>query len=297
MLRVKYFRDRRDQTLHHEDFKSVLNICVFIRLSNKFGIGKVTNCRNTIMSNGLADSSWSIDDLQVTEESITSLTQILQIFSEYLSNHIHVLNKYISHIRRVSTLRFERTTLIKYVKKLRFFNDVLIEYDVSQITKYNNRSGGLPEAIKPIAMYLEKILEVLDLMNFYLTQSLQKEIISKTLNDDLTFTKSSIIAIDDTYNHFVKYTQWMVESLGHKNELVQLEVIKFALKCAEEDGTNLEETDNIFLQQVIPVSDEYEYATLTAQWAGVLEMKLDTLKNEYGLLAEKWHEQFGKTKS
>ncbi|SMN18847.1 similar to Saccharomyces cerevisiae YKL130C SHE2 RNA-binding protein that binds specific mRNAs and interacts with She3p [Maudiozyma saulgeensis] len=249
------------------------------------------------MSKGLVDSSWSIENFQVTDEIINSLGKILQVYSDYLSSHIHILNKFISHMRRVSTLRFERTTLIKYVKKLRFFNDVLIEYDLSQLPKYNDNIGGLREGIKPIGMYLEKILETLDLMNFYLTQSLQKEIISKTLNEDLTLTESSIIAIDDTYNHFVKYTQWMIESLGIKNELLQLEVIKFALKCAEEDGTDMEETENIFLHQVMPVNDEYEYASITDQWASVLEGKLDVLKKEYSMLAEKWHEKFGKTKN
>ena len=249
------------------------------------------------MSNGLADSSWSNKDLQVTDQIVGSLSEILKCFSEYLSNHIHILNKFISHMRRVSTLRFERTTLIKYVKKLRFFNDVLIEYDLNKMKAYNSSNNSLCEAIKPVAMYLEKILEVLDLMNFYLTQSLQKEIISKTLNEDLTLTESSIMAIDDTYNHFVKYTQWMVESLGNTSDLLKLEVIKFALKCAEEDGTNLEETDNIFLQQVIKVEDEQEYGELTLQWAQILQGKLEVLKVEYSKLADKWHEKFGKAKN
>ncbi|CAB4257128.1 similar to Saccharomyces cerevisiae YKL130C SHE2 RNA-binding protein that binds specific mRNAs and interacts with She3p [Maudiozyma barnettii] len=249
------------------------------------------------MSNGLTESSWSMENLQVTDEIINSLAKILQVYSDYLSSHIHVLNKFISHMRRVSTLRFERTTLIKYVKKLRFFNDVLIEYDLTKSGAYNDNIGGLSEGIKPIGMYLEKILEILDLLNFYLTQSLQKEIISKTLNEDLTLTESSIVAINDTYNHFVKYTQWMIDSLGIKSDLLQLEVIKFALKCAEEDGTDMEETENIFLHQVMPVNNEGEYALLTDQWSSVLEGKLDILKNEYASLADKWHEKFGKAKN
>lgn len=248
------------------------------------------------MSNGLSGSNWSSTDLQVTDEIVASLAETLQLFSEYLSCHIHILNKFISHMRRVSTLRFERTTLIKYVKKLRFFNDVLIDFALEDALENNNHTNDLSYGIQNVASYLQKILEILDLLNFYLTQSLQKEIISKTLNEDLTLTKSSIVSIGDTFNHFVKYTQWMVESLGNKNDLLQSEVIKFALKCAEEDGTNLEETDNIFLQQVIAVQDESEYATITSQWTAILAEKLDNLKSDYSDLALKWHEKFGKTK-
>ncbi|CCF57946.1 hypothetical protein KAFR_0D02980 [Kazachstania africana CBS 2517] len=233
------------------------------------------------------------EKLSMTREIVDALSQIIPLFSKYLSSYIHLLNKFISHLRRVASLRYERTTLIKYVKKLRYFNDMLLEYDISETLNYVSLSDG----IKPIASHFSKILEALDLLNFYFTQSLQKEIISKTLNFELTLADSCILAIDDAYNHFVKYTQWMVESIGAGSQFLDLEVVRFALKCAEEDETDLTETDNIFLQEVIEVNDEREYEHVTKQWGNVLKEKMVTLETEYTSTATKWHENFGKGKN
>lgn len=246
------------------------------------------------MSSGLEGSQWAKNNFVVTDDVVKSLGPIIQFFSEYLSSYIHVLNKFISHLRRVGTLRFERTTLIKFVKKLRFFNDTLFEFNLQSIYQFNEGSNSLYNAIKQFAMYFDKVLEVMDVLNFYLTQSLQKEIISKTLNTSLTLTDESILAIDDAYNHFVKYTQWMIESLGNHNNLLDLEVIRFTIKCAEEDGTDLETTDNIFLQEVIEVDNVEEYCTLTLQWSEVLNTKVNALKESFNELSNKWHEKFGK---
>ena len=71
-------------------------------------------------------------DIKVTPGTCELVEQILALLSRYLSSYIHVLNKFISHLRRVATLRFERTTLIKFVKKLRFYNDCVLSYNASE---------------------------------------------------------------------------------------------------------------------------------------------------------------------
>lgn len=228
--------------------------------------------------------------LTVTDGIVEAVTKLIEQYSHYISSYIHVLNKFISHLRRVATLRFERTLLIKFVKKLRFFNDSLLSYDISQLYEYTD----LSLATQQLVSHFVKLLESFDLLNFFITQSLQKEIISKTLNSDLTLSDESIVAMDDTYNHFVKCTQWMVESLNGYNPLFDLEVVNFALKCAEEDKTDLVSSDNIFLHDIILVENESQYTEVALEWVDVLVTKVTNLETEFDKLADKWHEKFGK---
>ncbi|EJS42949.1 she2p [Saccharomyces arboricola H-6] len=241
-------------------------------------------------------------DIEVSPGICELVEQILGLLSRYLSSYIHVLNKFISHLRRVATLRFERTTLIKFVKKLRFYNDCVLNYNASDLINEDTHEldpsrDSLDKVIQPVASMFVKCVETFDLLNYYLTQSLQKEIISKTLNEDLTLTTESILAIDDSYNHFVKFSQWMIESLRIGSNLLNLEVVQFAMKCADEDGINTGETDNIFLQEILPVNSEEEFQSLSAAWHSILDGKLNTLDLEFDSVAAKWHDKFGKLKN
>ncbi|CCC66988.1 hypothetical protein NCAS_0A04300 [Naumovozyma castellii] len=231
--------------------------------------------------------------LYITEDIVVALTKAIELHSVYFSNHINILNKFIGHLRKVSTLRFERTTLIKFVKKLRFFNDSLLKFDISSYLVEEDLSALLI----PLGSFFIKCLETFDLLNYYFTQSLQKEIIAKTLNTNLNLSTDTIIIMDDTYNHFIKFSQWLIESLELESPLLNMEIIEFSRKCAIEDGTQQEETDNIFLQEVVPVDDEEEFESLANQWTQILEQKLEILQEEFEETASNWHENFGKFKN
>lgn len=233
--------------------------------------------------------------LDVTPEVIKIFKEHVAVFSKYLSCYIHALNKFIGFLRKVSSLRFERTVLIKYVKKLRFLNDSLTSYSFdSEFPNTSNTSLG--EAVKPLAAFLLKGIELLDLLNYFLTQPLQKEIISKTLNSDLNLSEECIVTIEDTYNHFVKFAQWMIESLQIENSFYQIEVVQFTRKCAIEDGVDLENTDNIFLQQVVPVTDTEEYEVIAEEWAHILTDKTLQLEIKFNENVVNWQNKFEKKK-
>lgn len=221
----------------------------------------------------------------MNESLAKSLQVIAQTHSNYISSYIDLLNKYIGYQRRVSTLRFERSTLIKYVKKLRFFNEYLFELELE-------KSGSLRETIAPLASFLIRYLELVDILNYYLTQSLKNEIISKTLNERLVLSNECIALIDNTYRHFVKFTQWMVESLEMTQQDLQIEVVQFARRCATEDGINVEESDDILLQEVAVVSDEEEYQHLLEEWSHLLMEKYLILHKSYDDTVSHWHEVF-----
>lgn len=218
-----------------------------------------------------------------------------EVFSNYISNYVHFLNKFIGHLRRVASLRFERTTLIKFVKKLRFLNECLSSYNITgYLARFDEENYGV--AVTPLASYYLKCIELFDMLDFYLTKPLQNEIISKTLNEDLCLSSECILAIDDTHNHFVKFTQWMIESLSIDDPLLQIEVVQFARKCAEADNVDLEETSNILLQEVEPVENAAEYEELSSKWASVLDLKLQALKENFDIEINAWQEKFDKKK-
>ncbi|CCD25019.1 She2p NDAI_0E02030 [Naumovozyma dairenensis CBS 421] len=235
-----------------------------------------------------------VESLRVTDEIITSLTSIIELYVEYVTHNIQLLNKFIGHMRRVSTLRFERTTLIKFVKKLRFYNESLQNINIKE---YTSAHDDLSFIVVFFGSFSIKFLETLDLLKYFFTESLQKEILSKTLNSDLTLSSETILNMDITYNHFVKFTQWMIESINLQNNLLSLEIIEFTLKCAAEDGTSPEETDNIFLQQVATVEDEEEYQYLMDQWSQVLREKVQVLEDSFEVDAAVWQENLGKIKN
>lgn len=233
-----------------------------------------------------------------TDGIVDVLTKISSVFSAYLSANIHILNKYINYLRRVTSLKNERSIMIKIVKKLRFFNDTLLSTDLAQLqTTYEGEEPELALNIQTFASYLVKCLETIDLLNYFLLKPLQKELIAKTLNFDLVFPEDITDTVEDTYNHFVKFTQWSIESLSIDDPLLDIEVVQFSLRCAEEDQSYAEETDNIFLQEVLPVKDSQEYETLTLQWLDVLNGKLAILGERFEKVADDWYKKFGKNRS
>lgn len=233
--------------------------------------------------------------MTVVEGISTNLAETSKLFSSYISSYVHFLNKFIGHLRRVASLRFERTTLIKFVKKLRFLNESLTSYDVSSnMAQFNEKNFGV--AVIPLASFYLKCIELFDMLDFYLTKPLQNEIVSKTLNKDLCLSEECIIAIDDTHNHFVKFTQWMVESLENADPLLQIEVVQFARKCAVADNVDIEETSDILLQEVEPVADAAEYEELSSKWASVLEAKLQALQVIFDDEMAAWHDRFDRKK-
>ncbi|CAL9736790.1 SWI5-dependent HO expression protein 2 [Monosporozyma servazzii] len=244
------------------------------------------------------EEKFAFNSLVITEDIQFALESILNTFSQYLSSQIHVLNKFISHLRRVGALTYERTNLIKFVKKLRYFNDCL-QYSKSTIFQDSHVGDPLDAVVVPIANEFSKILEIIDLLKFIFTNSLQKEIISKTLNFDLTISEDCIEVIEDTYKIFVKYTQWMLESIDAQTNLTCLEVVSSALKFAaedQEDTHNGGETDNIFVQEIIQVENSLEYCTLTADWDKVLGAKLIELEIQFEIATANWQEKFTKKK-
>ncbi|CUS20679.1 LAQU0S01e12156g1_1 [Lachancea quebecensis] len=223
------------------------------------------------------------------ENILKSLQLAVQSYSNYLSSYIDALNKYISHQRRVSTLRFERATLIKYVKKLRFFNEELMNMDVAQQFRGEN---FLKTAVCSLASFFIRCLEVMDLLNYYLTQSLKNETISKTLNRDLVVSEGCVVFLESTYRHYVKFTQWMLEALDIHDATLTVEVLQFARKCAKEDGLDLEETDDILLQEVGVVSSASEYQELLDEWCLVLSEQYMSLTKAFEAETTHWSDIF-----
>ena len=234
------------------------------------------------------------DEYLLTPDLIQSFNQINDVLSVYISNYVHMLNKFIGILRKVSSLRFERNTLIKYVKKLRFFNDTLANYSFpdSQLAE----DQLLKEKVKELGAFYLKVLEILDILNYFLTQSLQSEIISKTLNQNLTLNDTAIVSIEETYNHFIKCVQWMMESLLIDDILLQIEVVQFSFRCAIEDEVDLEQTDDIFLQQVIPVESLQEYEDISFEWEQILSNLVNKLNVEFQSAVNKWQETSEKKK-
>lgn len=236
--------------------------------------------------------------IEATTGVVESMDKVAKIFSAYLSSYIHVLNKYINNLRRVTSLKNERSVMIKYVKKLRFYNDTLLSTDMRMLqANYAGEAPDLAENIETFIGYMVKVVETVDLLNYFLTQPMQKEVIAKTLNYDLGFPNEVVPVIEDTYNYFVKFTQWAAESLSIDNPFLAIEIVEFTLRCAEEDNEGFEDTDNIFLQEVIPVTSSEEYEQVASQWSDVLAEKLDALNIEFEKITDNWHKLYNKSKN
>ncbi|CEP60963.1 She2p LALA0_S02e03664g [Lachancea lanzarotensis] len=236
----------------------------------------------------------SIQRSACNPETLRHLQNASNAFSDYLNAYIEALNKYIGHQRRVSTLRFERATLIKHVKKLRFFNEQLTALNLLEASRYRN--GSLDTVVSSLASFFIRCLEMVDLLNYYLTQALKNETISKTLNNDLVVSDPCIVVLENVYRHFVKFTQWMLEAINLHDVTLTIEVLQFARKCAQEDGLNVEETSDILLQEVGIVEDIHEYRDLLKEWCTVLCSQQKELTQAFDLETERWSQVFEQRK-
>ncbi|AAS52377.1 AEL307Cp [Eremothecium gossypii ATCC 10895] len=231
--------------------------------------------------------------LQITGKILQLTEEVIQEQANYISRYIDFLNKYINYQRKVSTLRFERATLIKYVKKLRFLNDFLYTYnaDVNMITE------PLQKLVRPLGSFFIRYLEIIDLLNYYLTQSLRNETISKTLNQDLVLSQECIAMADKTYRVYVKFVQWFIESSSSVTTGdLTMEIVQFTRKCAVEDGIDLGETDDVLLQEVQLVTSSEEFEDLLEKWQQVLHFQCADLDDTFNDNIRHWSELFDKKK-
>ncbi|AEY96674.1 FAEL307Cp [Eremothecium gossypii FDAG1] len=231
--------------------------------------------------------------LQITGKILQLTEEVIQEQANYISRYIDFLNKYINYQRKVSTLRFERATLIKYVKKLRFLNDFLYTYnaDVNMITE------PLQKLVRPLGSFFIRYLEIIDLLNYYLTQSLRNETISKTLNQDLVLSQECIAMADKTYRVYVKFVQWFIESSSSVTTGdLTMEIVQFTRKCAVEDGIDLGETDDVLLQEVQLVTSSEEFEDLLEKWQQVLHFQCADLDDIFNDNIRHWSELFDKKK-
>ncbi|AET40499.1 She2p Ecym_6105 [Eremothecium cymbalariae DBVPG len=231
--------------------------------------------------------------LQITETILELTEQVLQQQASYISRYIDFLNKYINYQRKVTTLRFERATLIKYVKKLRFLNDFLYNYKPD----FSTIGNPLQNLVKPLGSFFIRYLEIIDLLNYYLTQSLRSETISKTLNQDLVLSPGSIAMVDKTYRVYVKFVQWFIESSSSVTTGdLTMEVVQFTRKCAMEDGIDLGETDDVLLQEVQLVTSSEEFEDLLDKWKQVLSFQCTDLDDTFNENVKHWSQLFDKRK-
>lgn len=86
-------------------------------------VKKTSNYNNSSFEDDQTINDFSPQDSLIDLETYNSLSEILMCHSFYISTYIQLLNKYINLIKRVSTLKNERNLMIKFVKKLRFFNN------------------------------------------------------------------------------------------------------------------------------------------------------------------------------
>ncbi|EDO14749.1 hypothetical protein Kpol_297p10 [Vanderwaltozyma polyspora DSM 70294] len=180
----------------------------------------------------------------LTKDIENALKELIPLFKKYISVNVQLLNDYILVLKRASCLKNERIALIKFVKKLRFFSQSLhrtMFFD----DLHSRKDDSLLHCVGIIGAYFVKCLETLDLLYFFLTKPLQTEILSKTLNEKLILKDSTVVNLEDTFSYFVKFTQWLLESLGLNDPLYQIEIIHFSVKYAVEEGIDIDDTEDI----------------------------------------------------
>ncbi|CDO95923.1 unnamed protein product [Kluyveromyces dobzhanskii CBS 2104] len=227
--------------------------------------------------------------LAISEKILESVLELVSTYSHYISRYVDYLNSLIAVQRRASSLRFERVTLIKYVKKLRFMADALHNWSFDDV---NGLSGKqLKEVINPLGSYLIKVFEIVDLLNFYISQPMRGETISKTLNESLVVSEATIVCINDTYRIYIKGIQWLIESITEDNRRhphLSMELIEFTRKCAIEDEVDFTASEDILLQDVALVESEDEYIELLHDWSLILMQKQAELWELFNNDSSKW---------
>ncbi|CCH62725.1 hypothetical protein TBLA_0I00670 [Henningerozyma blattae CBS 6284] len=211
----------------------------------------------------------------------SSLSDNVRVFVHYIDCYVGFLNKYIGLLRRQQCLRFERSVVIKFVKKMRFVSNSLVEFRTKLDTNQLDESIDSEQLIVLIGSQYLKFIEILDLLTYYLTQPLSNETIIKTLNSNYIIPPECVTVFEDTNNHILKFIQWFLESININDSFLKSEVIQFALKWAREDEVDLEFTKNMFLQEIIQVDDIEEYEELLIDWTNILVEKVSSLRESF----------------
>ncbi|CCE64076.1 hypothetical protein TPHA_0G02410 [Tetrapisispora phaffii CBS 4417] len=245
----------------------------------------------------------------LTNKSTPVILEAIHIFIKYISDNINLLNNYILLMKKVTSLNYERTCLIKFVKKLRFYNETLRNSHLFNMESEEDREEKEDELnfkfenvdiinrVILLNSIFIKNLETLDLLNFQLTRSLQNEIWMKTLNEKLLIPEKNVAMIEDVYNHYIKFIQWLSETIGMHDSTGQLEVITQTIRYAQEDPSqpfpnsihDEVETENIFLQTVIPSKNEEEYIQTLKEWLNILTAKNQQFQANFEDITSIWN--------
>ncbi|KAL6926105.1 hypothetical protein ACO0SA_002429 [Hanseniaspora valbyensis] len=275
---------------------------------------------------GFSQETLELKDSNIDLNTYNSIAELLLSHSVYISTYIQLLNKYINLIKKVSSLKNERNLLIKFVKKLRFFNNYYYfkeliyvpenieksEYKILNQT-FSELSINLQELqdekqllqqktieqfhdddFKPsvsigsiltrIVTSNSKLLELIEILNFIITNSLKNEIMSKTLNEKLLISDELNTTISHVYCIFIKFNQWMIEALKIDNSNGNLDIELLELVVKNDTNNNmhikLSEDDELLLQEVDECVDISEFNTIIWQWCDVIRNLLKTFDNE-----------------
>ncbi|AMD21797.1 HFL059Cp [Eremothecium sinecaudum] len=235
----------------------------------------------------------TMPELFITEKILGLTKDVVSKHDAYLDCYIRLLNGYINTQRKAKTLVNERTCLIKYVKKLRFLERYLSSYEPD-----NSLIGDqLQRLVAQLASFFIRYLEIIDLLNYYLSQALKKEIIAKTLNTDLVLDSTCITIMDKTFLLYVKFVQWFVESCSPvvENDLT-IEIIQFTKMCAL-DEPDEQDSDNILLQEVEFVTSSEEFEKHLVKWCDLLDQQCKEVRAAFDTNIEKFFQLTYKVKN
>ena len=234
----------------------------------------------------------------LNESLLESLQEMITAHSCYLSEYINLLNRYINFIKKVSSLKNERASLIKFVKKLRYLNNYYTFNEKIVVLAEDEQLEDIPliPIIRRVCSYNIKVLEILDILNFQVTQSIKNEILSKTLNYNIIFDDQFVKIMEDTFRVFIKFNQWMFESLeitgcdmNALDSSLSIDLIDVATKCALDDGIDLEQSSDIILQQVETCSTEEEYLITMNEWIDIIKQNLQKFNTDADTMVAAFH--------
>lgn len=266
------------------------------------------------------DHKFDLSHSNIDLDTYNAISELLLSHSVYISTYIQLLNKYINLIKRVSTLKNERNLLIKFVKKLRFFNNYyyfkeliyvpetvnkneykILESNFSEISSNLQELQAEKDLLQKIAIGVLdkegfqsgasigsilnriitsncKLLEVIEILNFLLTNFLKNEIITKTLNDRLVLSEELNKTMSHVYCIFIKFNQWIIEALklDNMNGNLDIELLELVIKNDANSNINIQlsEDDALLLQEVDECVDISEFSTIVWQWCDVIRSLL-----------------------
>lgn len=274
----------------------------------------------------LNEHKLDLRDSNIDLDTYNAISELLLSHSVYISTYIQLLNKYINLIKRVSTLKNERNLLIKFVKKLRFFNNYyyfkeliyvpetinknefkILESTFSEVSSNLQELQAEKDLIQKIAIEALdeegfqsgasvgsiltrivtsncKLLEVIEILNFLLTNFLKNEINSKTLNEKLVLSEEINKTMSHVYCIFIKFNQWIIEALklDNINGNLDIELLEMVIKNDVNSNINIQlsEDDALLLQEVDECVDVSEFSTIVWQWCDVIRSLLKNFDEE-----------------